>query len=318
MAEKEISQDPTPAPNPAPKLAPKLTPIAVEKPAEKIPEKVIEKVTETIEVQKTPVWLGALAGIALCVSGITAAYVVMLQSHVTATETSLNQATIENNLLKEQLNDTNLKLKAQGQTLAEKVGLTEKQLDDKSNQLVAVQKNAQAAAAKLAQHQMATDQTVEAVKTEVAAVKTDVSAVKTDVVNTQLEQQAIKKSVAKVASDTNALGDQIATNRTELKQLKARGDKQYYEFAIEKGAPAINLSTIKLSAKMVDEKHNKFTLVIGSDDKNIEKDNQSLNQAIQFYSGKNPEMFEVVINGISKRMISGYLAVPKDAPKPIQ
>jgi predicted nucleic acid-binding Zn-ribbon protein len=318
MAEKEILKDPTPIEKPAPKLAP----IAVAKPTEKVPEKapekVIEKITEVVEVQKTPIWLGAFATLALLISGVTAAYVYMLQSHVAAAEASLSQAVTENALLKEQLNDTNLKLKAQGQTLAEKVGLTEKQLDARSNQLVAVQKDAQASAAKLAKHQMATDQTVEAVKTEVAAVKTDVSAVKTDVVNTQLEQQAIKKSVAKVASDTGALGDQIATNRTELKQLKARGDKQYYEFAIEKGAPAINLSTIKLSAKAVDEKHNKFTLVIGSDDKNIEKVNQSLNQAIQFYSGKNPEMFEVVVNGISKRMISGYLAVPKDAPKPIQ
>jgi hypothetical protein len=317
MAEKEIVKDPTPAVSPVPKLAP----IAVEKPKEKAPEKAPETVTEIIEVHKTPLWLGAFATIALLVSGVTAAYVFMLQSLVAATEASLTQATTDNNLLKEQLNDTNLKLKAQGQALAEKVGLTEKQLDDKSNELVAVQKNTQAAqvaAAKLAQHQITTDQTVEAVKTEVAAVRTDVSAVKTDVVNTQIEQQAIKKSVAKVASDTSDLGNQIATNRTELKQLKAKGDRQYYEFAIEKGAPAINLSTIKLSAKAVDERHNKFTLVIGSDDKNIEKVNQSLDQSIQFYSGKNPQMFEVVVNGISKRMISGYLSVPKDAPKPIQ
>jgi predicted nucleic acid-binding Zn-ribbon protein len=288
MAEKEILKDPTPVSSPAPKLAP----IAVERPKEKAPE----KVTEIVEVYKTPFWLGAFATLALLIAVVTAAYVYMLQSHIAATETSLNQATIDNNLLKEQLND-------------------------KSNQLVAVQKNAQAtqaAAAKLAQHQISTDQNVEAVKTEVAAVRTDVSAVKTDVVNTQIEQQAIKKSVAKVASDTAEFGNQIATNRTELKQLKAKGDRQYYEFAIEKGAPAINLSTIKLSAKAVDEKHNKFTLVIGSDDKNIEKVNQSLDQSIQFYSGKNPQMFEVVVNGISKRMISGYLSVPKDAPKPIQ
>jgi hypothetical protein len=68
---------------------------------------------------------------------------------------------------------------------------------------------------------------------------------------------------------------------------------------------------------MVDVKNSKFTLVIGSDDKNIEKVNQSLNQAITFYSGKNPELFEIVVTGISKKMIAGYLSVPRDAPKPI-
>jgi len=142
-----------------------------------------------------------------------------------------------------------------------------------------------------------------------------VTAVKTDVASTQAEMIATKKQVAKVASDQTVLGTDIATNRQELRELKAKGDRTYYEFAIEKGAPAINLATIKLSTKMVDEKHSKFTLIIGSDDKNIEKVNQSLNQSIQFYSGKTPQLYEVVVNGISKRMISGYLSVPKDAPK---
>jgi hypothetical protein len=282
-----------------------------------IVEKAPERVTEIIEIHKAPVWIGVLAAVALLAAGITSAWVYVLQSHITAAESNLIQASSENVQLKEQINDTNMKLKAQGQALAEQVGLTEKQLDDKSNQLVAVQKSAQEAAAKLQKHQIVTDQTVEAVKSDVAAVKTDVSAVKTDVVNTQLEQQNIKKSVAKVADDTKALGSQIATNRTELKELKSKGERNYYEFAIEKGAPAINLATIKLSTKMVDEKHNKFTLVIGSDDKNIEKVNQSLDQSIQFYSGKTPQMYEIVVNGISKRMISGYLSVPKDAPKPM-
>jgi hypothetical protein len=280
-----------------------------------IAEKFTEREPEIIEIHKTPVWMGVLATLALLVAGATLAWVYALQSHITAAESNLIQASSENVQLKEQINDTNMKLKAQGQALAEQVGLTEKQLDDKSNELVAVQKNAQEAAARLQKHQIVTDQTVEAVKSDVAAVKTDVSAVKTDVVNTQLEQQNIKKSVAKVSADTSALGSQIATNRTELKELKSKGDRSYYEFAIEKGAPAINLATIKLSTKMVDEKHNKFTIVIGSDDKNIEKVNQSLDQSIQFYSGKNPQMYEIVVNGISKRMISGYLSVPKDAPR---
>jgi hypothetical protein len=297
MAEKEIEKE----------VPVKREPVVVEKFTERAPE--------IIEVHKTPAWLGVLAGLSLLVAVTTLAWVYTLQSHITAAESNLIQASSENVQLKEQINDTNMKLKAQGQALAEQVGLTEKQLDDKSNELVTVQKNAQEAAARLQKHQIVTDQTVEAVKSDVAAVKTDVSAVKTDVVNTQLEQQNIKKSVAKVASDTTALGSQIATNRTELKELKSKGDRSYYEFAIEKGAPAINLATIKLSTKMVDEKHNKFTIVIGSDDKNIEKVNQSLDQSIQFYSGKNPQMYEIVVNGISKRMISGYLSVPKDAPK---
>jgi hypothetical protein len=71
---------------------------------------------------------------------------------------------------------------------------------------------------------------------------------------------------------------------------------------------------VKLQAKKVDEKHSKYTLVVSSDDKNIEKKDKSLDEPVQFYSGKDPALFEIVVNVISKNQISGYLSTPKGAP----
>jgi chromosome segregation ATPase len=277
-----------------------------------------ERAPEIIEVHKVPAWMGALATIAFLLALVTVAWVYMLQSHIAATETKLAQANTENAQLKDSLEDTNLRLKAQGRALGDKVGLTQKQLEDKSAKLVAEDKAAIALAAKQQQQRQAyTEQQVAAVQTDVQGVKTDVSAMKTDVASTQAEQMAIKKSVAKVASGQDELGEKIATNSHELNVLKHKGERTFYQFAIERGAAPINLGTIKLSASKVDVKNNKFTLIISSDDKRIEKRDQSLNQAITFYSGKDPQLFEVVVNGISKKMIAGYLSVPNDAPKPM-
>jgi hypothetical protein len=293
-----------------------------EKETEKQKEKpkepaVVERVTEIVEVHKTPAWLGGLAICAILLSFVTLAWVYLLQSHIAADETALSQSGISNSELKEQLNDTNMRLKAQGQALGQKVGMTQKQLEEKSDTIVTQAKNALAATSKLANHQDKTDENIEAVRNDVSSVRSDVTAVKSDVATTQNEQNAIKKSVSKVAADTTELSTKVATNTKDIDTVKHKNDRTFYEFAVEKGAPPINLGTIKLSAKMVDVKNSKFTLVIGSDDKRIEKVNQSLNQSITFYSGKNPELFEVVVTGISKKMIAGYLSVPKDAPKPM-
>jgi hypothetical protein len=38
---------------------------------------------------------------------------------------------------------------------------------------------------------------------------------------------------------------------------------------------------------------------------------------VQFYSGKTPALFEIVVNDISKNQVTGYLSTPKGAPAPI-
>ena len=77
------------------------------------------------------------------------------------------------------------------------------------------------------------------------------------------------------------------------------------------------VGTVSLELKKADEKHNRFTLVIFSDDKAYEKKDRNVNEPLQFYSGRQPMLYEVVINNIhSKKQISGYLSTPKSAPVP--
>jgi hypothetical protein len=58
-------------------------------------------------------------------------------------------------------------------------------------------------------------------------------------------------------------------------------------------------------------------LLVYSDDKQYEKKNRNVNEPLQFYSGKEPMLFEIVVNTIgSKNQISGYLTTPKNAPAP--
>ena len=272
--------------------------------------------TEYVE-PKPPTWLVGVAVGALVVALAAVIWAFALQNHVTDAEAKLATANTQNAALSEKIDDTNERLKAQGQALAQSVGLTQKQLEDKSDQLFAAQKSAQAQTARLAREQKATEQQVGAVQTDVSTVKTDVGGVKTDVASTQADLAATKTQLTRVMGDAGVMSGLIATNHDELEELKHKGDRNYYEFTLQKGAAPQNVGTIKLGLKKVDVKRSKFTLGVSSDDKNIEKKDKNLDEPIQFYSGKSPALFEIVVNNISKNSVTGYLSTPKNAPGPI-
>jgi chromosome segregation ATPase len=279
-------------------------------------DKPVTTTTEYVE-PKPPTWLVAVAVAALVIALAAVIWSFALQNHFTDAEAKLATANQQNATLSEKIDDTNERMKAQGQALAQTVGLTQKQLEDKSDQLVAAQKSAQAQTARLAREQKATQQQVGAVQSDVSTVKTDVGGVKTDVASTQADLAATKTQLTSVMGDAGVMSGLIATNHDQLEELKHRGDRNYYEFTLQKGQAPQNVGTIKLGLKKVDVKRSKFTLALSSDDKSIEKKDKNLDEPIQFYSGKSPVLFEIVVNNISKNSVTGYLSTPKNAPSPM-
>jgi hypothetical protein len=108
----------------------------------------------------------------------------------------------------------------------------------------------------------------------------------------------------------------IARNHDELELLKHKGDRNFYEFVLNKGERK-PVGTVSLELRKTDAKKSKFTLEVYADDKTYEKKDRNLNEPLQFYSGKDPALFEIVVNSINaKNQIAGYLSVPKGAPVP--
>ncbi len=272
---------------------------------------------DEVEVYHAPKWLTAVAVAALVVAVVSLVWSLMLQSHVSSAEASLAAAKQQNAVLAENLDDTNARLRAQGQALGQSMGMTQKQLQDKSDELMAEEKTTLAETAKLQREQRATEQKVGAVQSDVSSVKSDVGGVKTDVAATQADLADTKTQLTRVIGDAGVMSGLIATNHDQLEELKRKGERNYYEFTLQKGAPAKNVGTIKVELKKVDPKHSKYSLMVSADDKNIEKKDKTLDEPIQFYSGKSPALFEIVVNNVSKNQVSGYLSTPKDAPEPI-
>jgi septal ring factor EnvC (AmiA/AmiB activator) len=238
-----------------------------------------------------------------------------LQNHLAATEQRVADADKKNSELAERLEATNARMAATTETLSRNVGATQKQIDARADAILATQKSQDAATARLAQEQKAAEQKIGAVSNDVAGVKTDVGGVKTDVASTKSDLENTKSQLQRVVGDAGVMSGLIATNHGELEELKHKGDRNYYEFTLQKGQQPTLLSTIKIQLKKVDEKHSRYTLNVSADDRNIEKKDKNLDEPIQFYTGKTPVLFEIVVNNIEKNKVAGYLSTPKGAPQ---
>ncbi|MGA8622171.1 MAG: hypothetical protein WB660_27075 [Candidatus Sulfotelmatobacter sp.] len=203
---------------------------------------------------------------------------------------------------------------AQEETLGQKLGMTKKELAQRAAQLQAQQK---AAETRLEKEENASKEQLGQVSGEVAGVKTDVGGVKTDVASTKADLEATKAKLQSAVGDLGVQSGLIATTRGDLEILKHKGDRNYYEFTLLKGAKPQPIATVSLQLKKTDAKHGKYTMNVTADDKTIEKRDRTVSEPIQFYSGRDHLLFELVVWSVDKKKATGYLSTPKNAPTPV-
>jgi septal ring factor EnvC (AmiA/AmiB activator) len=200
---------------------------------------------------------------------------------------------------------------SENETVAQQIGLTKKELAQRAAELRRQQREAEARLSAAQKEQIG------AVTGEVAGVKTDVTGVKSDVASTRADLEATKAKLQTAVGDLGVQSGLIAHTRDDLEILKHRGDRNYYEFTLLKGAKAQPVSTVALQLKKTDAKRGKFTLNVTSDDRTIEKKDRNVAEPIQFYSGRDRMLYELVVWSVDKNKATGYLSTPKNAPVPV-
>jgi hypothetical protein len=237
-----------------------------------------------------------------------------LSTRLNGQAAALADAKQQNVKLASQLRETDARLKVATEELGASLGLTQKQMDARAQSIL---QREQADNKRLESAQKETAQAVTAVSNDVSNVKTDVGGVRTDLGKTQTDLATTISQLTSMKGDLSGHSSLIARNHDELELLRHKGDRNYYEFTINKGQRK-PVGTVSLELKKADAKKNRFTLVVLSDDKQYEKKDRNLNEPLQFYSGKDPQLFEIVVNNVGGKnnQISGYLTTPKGSPVP--
>ena len=259
----------------------------------------------------TPRWIAVLFGVVI--AGLA---VLGYASYSTQTRmsTDLAKQQEQNKILTAQLDQANSRiadLKSQMELTTQRVGLTQSELARAKSRAEAIRQDQQASdqklTAQLGQVQKENEEKIGAVATEVGGAKKDIEATKTDL-------EATKGKLERSLGDMNVMSGLIAHSRDDLEDLKRRGDRNYYEFTLQRSKTAQRVGPVQMSLNKTDPKKAKYTLTVVADDKTIEKKDKTSGEPVQFYVKGSARMapYEIVVFEVGKNQITGYLSTPKD------
>jgi uncharacterized phage infection (PIP) family protein YhgE len=151
--------------------------------------------------------------------------------------------------------------------------------------------------------------------TEVASdadqTKANLETVKSSMATAQTQLDSTTADLKRVVGDMGVMSGLIATNGKDLETLRALGERNYYEFDINKKDASKKVGDLMLTLKKTDPKRSRFTLDVLADDRHLEKKDKTINEPVQLYVSGNMQPYEIVINQVTKDHVTGYLATPK-------
>src|SRR5438132_12314091 len=130
-----------------------------------------------------------------------------------------------------------------------------------------------------------------------------------DVTGVKSDLDATKNSIQMARSE---MGTLIARNHDEIDQLRRIGQRDYFEFTVQRKGGATKVGGIQLVLKDTNPKKNQYTINVLADDNSFEKKNRSVNEPIFFYTGGTRSALELVVNKVTKTTAKGYLSLPID------
>jgi hypothetical protein len=154
------------------------------------------------------------------------------------------------------------------------------------------------------------DNLANSMKAELAtkASADDLTKLDGDVTGVKGDLDAAKNSIQMARSE---MGTLIARNHDEIDQLRRIGQRDYFEFTVQRKGGATKVGSIQLVLKDTNPRKNQYTMNVLADDNSFEKKNRSVNEPIFFYTGGSRSALELVVNKVTKSSASGYLSTPK-------
>lgn len=144
---------------------------------------------------------------------------------------------------------------------------------------------------------------------QVGTLTQNVSATRTDL---DSARQLIDSTRADLGMARSELGTLIARNHDDLETLRKLGERDYFEFSAEKDKP-IQVANVGLTLKKTNTKRHRFNLNLVADDMEVEKKDRTANEPVFFYLKGQKKFYELVVNKVNSKSVSGYISTPKGA-----
>jgi hypothetical protein len=262
----------------------------------------------------TPRWIAVLFGLLFAAIAVVGYISHQAEARL---ESDLSKQEDHNKVVTAQLEQANSRLadlKGHLDVTEQKIGMTRAELAQASSRAELIRKDQQNSdkklSAELAQAQKDSDAKIGAVVTDVTGAKSDIAATRTDL-------EATKSKLDRAQGDMGVMSGLIARNHDDVEDLKRRGDRNYYEFTLNKSKSPQRVGPIQMNVNKTDQKKSKYTMTVYADDREIEKKDKTAGEPIQFYvGGGRAAPYEIVVFKVGKDQLTGYLSTPKEGGGP--
>ena len=196
--------------------------------------------------------------------------------------------------------DTNAQLQGELSVVTDKMKLTEGELSKARSQAKKIKEEDAKELADL-QNQTSAQLATKANVDDVNKIGTDVNGVRTD-----LESEKNNLQMAR-----GEFGTLIAKNHDEVEELRRLGERDYYEFSIDKKNNREKVGNLMVELHNTNTKKSQYTVTIFVDDQRHDKKGLTANEPLYFFENGARAPLEFVVNQVGKDKITGYLSVPK-------
>jgi len=144
---------------------------------------------------------------------------------------------------------------------------------------------------------------------QVGALSQDMTATKGDLENTKKLLDSTRSDLGMARSE---LGTLIARNHDDIETLRKLGDRDYFEFTLQKKTP-VHVAGVGLVLKKTNLKRHRYNLVLQADDMEIEKKDRTANEPVFFYLRGQKKFYEMVVNKVESNKVTGCVSTTKGA-----
>ena len=151
----------------------------------------------------------------------------------------------------------------------------------------------------------AVDPRVKQLQSQVAEQQKQIDSSREDLTKTREDLES------KVNSSHDELSGSIARTHDEVAELQKRGERNYYEFKLDKTKEFQRVGPFSVSLRKVNFKRKSYDLAMIVDDNQLQKKSVNLYEPVWIRVGDHPQPAELVVNQINKNHIEGYISEPK-------
>lgn len=139
----------------------------------------------------------------------------------------------------------------------------------------------------------------------------DMNKIGNDVTGVKTDLETTKNGMNMMHGEFGTL---IAKNHDEVEELRRLGERDYYEFTIDKKNAREKVGNVMVELRGTNAKKSQYNVTIFVDDQRHEKKNLSANEPLYLFQNGARAPLEFVVNQVGKNKIVGYLSSPKTAP----